>query len=317
VQEFIQHIINGVYLGGTYALIALGYTMVYGVLRLINFAHGDVFMVGAYAGFFASVVVGVSGAASWWGVILVFLIGMTLCAGMGMLIERVAYRPLRGAPRLASLITAIGISLLLEYGGQSPPLFKYGKAQFPFGPTPQSFPELVSRSNLFPPSAGLSFTWVQLLTVLTTLALMAGLELVVTRTRIGKAMRATSVDRDAACLMGVNVDRVILFTFALGSALAAAAGIMFAMDKGQIDPLIGLLIGLKAFVAAVLGGIGNIPGAMAGGFLLGLLEEMVAGYGRFIGFPSTARDAVAFGILILILLVRPAGLFGRSVPEKV
>lgn len=316
MQELLQHAVNGLYLGGTYALIALGYTMVYGVLRLINFAHGDIFMVGAYAGLFAAVSLGASGG-TWWGVAVVFVVSMAVCALLGMLIERSAYRPLRNAPRLTSLITAIGISLLLEYGGQVQPILRAGSVEVPFGPNPRAFPETVSRSNIFGNSSGISLTWVQLLTVITTLVLMGALELVVRRTRIGKAMRATSVDREAASLMGINVDRVILFTFALGSALAAAAGVMFAMDKGQVDPLMGLMIGLKAFVAAVIGGIGNIPGAMVGGFTLGLVEELAAGYGRYIGFPSTARDAVAFVILILILLVRPAGLFGRAVPEKV
>ncbi len=316
MQEFLQHVINGLYLGGTYALIALGYTMVYGVLRLINFAHGDVFMVGAYAGLFTAASLGPAHAGTWWGVLVIFVVGMGSCALMGMLIERVAYRPLRRAPRLTSLITAIGISLLLEFGGQLDPAFRAGSVEVPFGATPRSFPETVSRANVFH-GGHISFTWVQLLTVATTLLLMAGLELIVRKTRVGKAMRATSVDREAASLMGINVDRVILFTFALGSALAAAGGIMFAMDKGQVDPLMGLMIGLKAFVAAVIGGIGNIPGAMAGGFVLGLVEEMAAGYGRFVHFPSTARDAVAFAILIVILLVRPAGLLGRAVPEKV
>lgn len=306
MEQFIQQLINGSHLGATYALIALGYTMVYGVLKLINFAHGDVFMLGAYAGLFAVSGLGLAKQSSWATVILVLLAAMVACALAGMLIERLAYRRLRSAPRLNTLITAIGVSLLLEYGGQRV-----------FGAQTQSFP-----TGILPPAnlalgGTIRLSTVQILTFVVTLVLMVGLELIVRRTRVGKAMRAVSVDREAALLMGIPTDRIILFTFALGSALAAAAGVLYTLDKGKLDPLMGLYVGLKAFVAAVLGGIGSLPGAVVGGFVLGLTETLVAGYGSMIKLDSTWRDAVAFGILVLILIVRPAGLMGSTVREKV
>ncbi|MBI3911116.1 MAG: branched-chain amino acid ABC transporter permease [Armatimonadetes bacterium] len=302
-MEFVQHLINGLYLGGTYALIALGYTMVYGVLRLINFAHGDVVMVGAYVALFAAAGLHAPAPAPWYQTLLIFLLAMAACALLGMLIERVAYRPLRQAPRLAALITAIGVSVLLENGGQLP---------WVFGSQPRSVPELVPRVNILPTAWGLSVTPIELVTIGVTLALMVALQMLVQRTRIGKAMRACSMDREAAYLMGIPVNRVILVTFALGSALAAAAGMLIAVKTGQAHAFMGLMLGLKAFVAAVVGGIGSIPGAMVGGFSLGMIEEMVAGYGF-----SSWRDAIAFVLLILILLVRPTGIMGRAVPEKV
>lgn len=316
MQQLLQQLINGTHLGATYALIALGYTMVYGVLRLINFAHGDVFMLGAYAGLFAATGLGVATHAGWGTVLLVIAIAMAVAALVGMAIERFAYRKLRNAPRLNTLITAIGVSLLLEYGGQLPPAVKVGAVEVPFGPETRAFPTAIL------PNVGLSLgsiqiSSVQVLTFVVAVALMVILEFIVRKTRVGKAMRAVSVDREAAALMGIPTDRIILFTFALGSALAAAAGVLYALDKPKVDPLMGLYIGLKAFVAAVLGGIGSIPGALVGGFVLGLTETLVAGYGAGIGLDSTWRDAVAFGILILILVVRPSGIMGSTAREKV
>jgi branched-chain amino acid transport system permease protein len=308
VQQFLQQLINGLHLGATYALIALGYTMVYGVLRLINFAHGDVFMLGAYAGLFAAVGFGVAHAPGWGNVILVILTSMAACALVGMTIERFAYRRLRNSPRLTALITAIGVSLLLEYGGQLP---------WVFGAEPRAFPTGIVPAVQIRIGAGLHLSAVQILTFAATLVLMVALEFIVRRTRAGKAMRAVSADREAASLMGIPTDRIILYTFALGSALAAAAGVLYALDKPKIDPFMGLYVGLKAFVAAVLGGIGSIPGAVLGGFVLGLTETFVGGYGYLVHVESTWRNAVAFGILILILVVRPAGILGQAAGEKV
>ena len=298
MSEFVQHLVDGISLGTIYALIALGYTMVYGVLKLINFAHSDVVMVGAFIGYYVSLIKGVK--QSPWAVFVVFPAAMIGCALAGFVIERLAYRPLRQQPRITSLITAIGISLLLENGGQ---LF--------LSPDPRSFPELIANHDLFT-VAEVPVMFMQVLSFAVAVALMLGLQFVVFRTRFGTAMRAVSFDPGTASLMGVNVDRVISGTFMLGSALAAAAGLLFALTYERIEPMMGLIPGLKAFVAAVLGGIGNVPGAMAGGLILGLAEEFVAGY-----LSSSYRDAVAFGILIVILLVRPAGLFGRDVAEKV
>jgi branched-chain amino acid transport system permease protein len=273
---------------------------VYGVLKLINFAHGEVYMVGAMVGYYAAHALGFAAQPSLAGLVAVLLISMTACGLLGATIERVAYRPLRSAPRLASLITAIGISLLLQNGGQ-----------LLFGADPKFFPSLVTARELAR-TGQLAVSNIQLVVFGTALVLMAGLEVVVMRTRFGRAMRAVSVDAQAAALMGVPVDRVIAGTFVLGSALAAAAGILVGLSNPKIDPLMGLLPGLKAFVAAVLGGIGSIPGAMVGGLLLGVVETMVSAY-----LSSTYRDAIAFVILIAILLYRPTGLFGTGQVEKV
>ena len=316
MQQFLQQLVNGTHLGATYALIALGYTMVYGVLRLINFAHGDIFMLGAYAGLFAATGLGLATHASWGSVLLVILIAMVVAALAGMATERFAYRKLRSALRLNALITAIGVSLLLEYGGQLPPMLHAGAVEVPFGTQIRAFPgSILPRADL--PLGSITISSVQLLTFVVAFALMIVLELIVRRTRVGKAMRAVSSDREAAALMGIPTDRIISFTFALGSALAAAGGVLYALDKTYIDPLMGLYIGLKAFVAAVLGGIGSIPGALIGGFVLGLTETLVTGYGAGIGLNSTWRDAVAFGILILILVVKPSGIMGSAAREKV
>jgi len=299
MDEFLQQVINGVSLGAIYALIALGYTMVYGVLRLINFAHGDVYMLGAFAGFYLANAMNLDAHPSVMWAVLVTIGSMAICAGIGILIERFAYRPVRHHSRLTSLITAIGVSLLLEYGGQ-----------VVFGATPRFFPQMI-RSKTYS-IGGVQITNQSLLIIALAIAVMFGLQFIVHRTRIGKAMRATSYNLSVAKLMGINTDFVIAFTFALGSALAAAGGVMVALSIPRIDPLMGLMTGLKAFVAAVLGGIGNIPGAMIGGLLIGLMETWLSATAY-----STYRDAVAFGVLILILLVRPAGIMGTATTEKV
>ncbi|ODS53150.1 MAG: ABC transporter permease [Acidobacteria bacterium SCN 69-37] len=299
METLLQQIINGLSLGAIYALIALGYTMVYGVLRLINFAHGDVYMLGAFAGYFLANALGLDGHPSVFWAILVTIGAMAICAAIGVVIERFAYKPVRHHPRLTALITAIGVSLLLEYGGQ-----------VVFGATPRFFPQMIeSRTYAL---GGVQITNQNLLIIVVAVIVMFGLEYIVHRTRIGKAMRATSYNLSVAKLMGINTDRVIAFTFALGSALAAAGGVLVALAIPRIDPLMGLMTGLKAFVAAVLGGIGSIPGAMVGGVLIGLMETGLSATAY-----STYRDAVAFGVLILILIVRPSGIFGSSVVEKV
>ena len=299
MDTFFQQLINGLSLGAIYALIALGYTMVYGVLRLINFAHGDVYMLGAFAGYFLANALNMDANPSVIGAIGVTIGAMAICAAVGILIERLAYRPVRHHSRLTSLITAIGVSLLLEYGGQ-----------VVFGATPRFFPQMI-RSETYS-VGGVQITNQNLLIIVVSLVVMFALQYIVHQTKIGKAMRATSFNLPVARLMGINTDFVIAFTFALGSALAAAAGVMVALAIPRIDPLMGLMTGLKAFVAAVLGGIGNIPGAMLGGLLIGLMETWIAATSF-----STYRDAMAFAVLILILLFRPAGILGTSVTEKV
>ena len=307
MATFLQQLVNGVAWGSIYALIALGYTMVYGVLRMINFAHGDVVMVGAMLGLSLIAVVaplfGVSdvSAGSLPTFLVVITLSMVVCALAGMLIELAAYRPLRRAPRLNVLITAIGVSFLLEYGGQAV-----------LGANPRFFPRLVGSGSITLFGGGLVISVIDIITVTVALLLMAFLQWIVFRTRLGTAMRAVAWNHDAARLMGINVNSIVSFTFALGSALAAAAGVLLAVKVQKVEPLMGLMPGLKAFVAAVLGGIGNIPGAVAGGLVLGITEAMVIGYGD-----STYKDATAFVVLIIILLVRPAGLFGRATIEKV
>jgi branched-chain amino acid transport system permease protein len=293
VSEFLHQLLNGLSLGAIYALIALGYTMVYGVLRFINFAHSDVFMVGAFIGYYMGKLVP---AGTVWGGLGVAMIG---CAILGMTIERLAYRRLRSAPTLNVLITAIGVSLLLEYTGQ---VF--------FGAAPRNFPSIFPVRNF--EVGGVIVGSNQLIVIAVSIVLMIVLQLIVYRTKIGTAMRAVSLNPKAAVLMGVNIDVVISFTFGLGSALAAAGGILYALNYPSIDPLMGVMPGLKAFVAAILGGIGNIPGAALGGLILGTVETFVSGSQW-----STYKDAIAFAILIIILLFRPAGLLGRFTVEKV
>ena len=302
MQEFFQQLANGIAWGSIYALIALGYTMVYGTLRLINFAHGDVYMVGAFAAYFLARALGVGTVlhASPLMAALVLLGSMAVCAGLGILIEFFAYRPVRKSSRLTALITAIGVSLLLENAGI-----------LIFGPDPKFFPQVIAPKTI-QLAQGVLVTNHQIMVVLVSLVLMVTLTLFIQRTRTGKAMRAVAFNRDAASLMGIPVDRIITITFAIGSALAAAAGFLVGLTNPKIEPLMGIMPGIKAFVAAVLGGIGSIPGAMIGGLLMGISEYMVVGY-----LSSTYRDAIAFVILIVVLLLRPAGLLGRNVTEKV
>ena len=322
MSTFLQQLINGISLGAIYSLIALGYTMVYGVLKLINFAHGDVYMVGAFMGYYIANGLGVRGAQmlglgadsvvargllgggalqpSLITALVVMLLAMAICAAIGVIIERLAYRPVRKYSRLTALITAIGVSLLLENGGQ-----------VVFGAEPKFFPELFRKRN-FDLIQGASINSADVVVLIIAFVLMIALQLIVYRTKTGRAMRAVSFNLQSAKLMGINTDRIIMFTFALGSALAAAAGVLVAIRIPRIDPLMGIIVGLKAFVAAVLGGIGNIPGAMLGGLLIGITETMVVGY-----LSPTYKDAVAFAILILILLFRPSGLLGTVAQEKV
>jgi branched-chain amino acid transport system permease protein len=303
MTEFFQQLINGLALGAIYALIALGYTMVYGVLRFINFAHGDVFMLGAFAGYYLSPVVNqLLPAQSYVGGLFVLVLAMAVCALIGIVIEFLAYRPLRRRPKLTVLITAIGVSLLIEYTCQNDHVF---------GAAPHAFPKLIPDTiwNF----AGLVLDANQVIVFATTLLLLVALRFIVQKTKLGMAMRAVSFNAPAAALMGVNINSVISFTFGLGSALAGAGGILFAMNYASIDPLMGVQVGLKAFVAAVLGGIGNLTGAALGGFIIGLLETFAGG----IPVLSNYRDGIAFAILILILLFKPAGLLGKTQIEKV
>ncbi len=289
--EFFQQLINGLALGSVYALIALGYSMVYGIIRLINFAHGDIIMVGAYAAF-------LSYSYFHFGFLPSLLFAMLVCSLTGVIIERLAYKPLRQAPRIAALITAIGVSLLLENG-----------FAFIFGPQQRSFPEFLKSQEFS--LGGVVIGSDQLIVFFLSLFLMILLEWIVKHTSTGRAMRAVSFDREAAQLMGVDVDRTISATFALGSALAAAAGVLLGVYYKQFDPFMGFTPGLKAFIAAVLGGIGVIPGALVGGFVMGLSEVLAVAAGY-----STYKDGVAFILLILILLIRPRGILGEKEIEK-
>ena len=291
-EQLVQQLINGVSLGSIYALIALGYTMVYGIIKLINFAHGDIYMMGAYAGFFATAMLKLP-------FIPALILSMVIAGILGMVIERLAYRPLRHAPKIAVLITAIGVSLLLEYGGM-----------LLFTPQPRTFPNVFQATTYHIGPFVVNSQQIIILAV--SVALMLALTYVVQKTKIGKAMRAVSFDTEAALLMGIDVNKIISATFGIGSALAGAAGILVGVYYNSIDPLMGIMPGLKAFVAAVLGGIGIIPGAMAGGVILGVIEALVSGF-----ISSTFRDAAAFAILIIILLFKPSGLFGKNTREKV
>ena len=291
-MEWIQQLINGISLGSIYALIALGYTMVYGIIKLINFAHGDVFMVGSFIGFYSITVFGL-------GFFPALIISMAACALFGVIIERIAYKRLRNATRIAALITAIGVSLLIEYG-----------VIYIRGAQPEAYPDVFSNRSFEFLGAQISIQSILILSV--SVVLMILLQFIVHKTKTGKAMRAVSHDTEAAKLMGINVDNTISATFAIGSALAGAAGVIFGVYYTKIDPLMGVIPGVKAFVAAVLGGIGIIPGAMVGGLVLGVVETVVSA----LGF-SLWRDAAAFVILILILIFRPSGIFGKNTREKV
>ncbi len=301
MTDLVQHLINGLSIGAVYALIALGYTMVYGVLQLINFAHSEVFMLGAFAGFYAHKLLPKFAAEP--RLLALLAVAMVVCAALGFFIERLAYRPLRNKPRLNSLITAIGVSMFIQAVGQLP---------WALGASPQTYPPLLSGGNLLGDAATISLTVKQVVTLVSAVILMVGLHRLVFHTKLGSAMRAVSFDGRIAALMGINQDFIISFTFMLGSALAAAAGILYAINYARIDPTMGLMLGLKAFVAAVTGGIGNIKGAMLGGLLIGLTEEFVAGY-----MTSSYRDAVVFSLLIAVLVFKPSGLLGRTVAEKV
>ncbi len=306
MAQLLQHLINGLAAGTIYALVALGYTMVYGVLKLINFAHGDVMMVGVYMGYATAFALGRQTQKTFLGVVLIFLVAMAGCALLGFLIERFAYRPLREKPRLTALITAIGISFALSYGFQLDIGFLPGAA-------PRAFPEIITPTEwlIIGDRDVVVWNW-QVMSLLIAVGLMVGLQYLVFRTRFGMAMRAVSFDHRVAALMGIPTDRIIAVTFMIGSSLAAGAGLLYAIKDTSVSPLMGMYVGLKAFVAAVIGGIGNVPGAVVGALLLGMVEEFVVGYAA-----STWRDAVAFGILILVLLVKPGGLFGRVAAEKV
>lgn len=292
MQLFVQQLVNGIALGSIYALIALGYTMVYGTIRLINFAHGDIYMVGAFVGFY---LINGLGLNVWLSLVL----AAAICALLGVVIERVAYKPLRKSTRVAALITAIGVSYLL----QNTMIFFYGAEV-------KAFPSPIKNKvyELF----GIVINNKQLLILFLTVTLMIGLQFIVKRTKMGKAMRAVAVDEEAAQLMGIDVDRVISFTFVLGSSLAGIAGVLVGIYYNSISATMGTTPGLKAFVAAVVGGIGSIPGAMVGGYLIGILETVVSFMGG-----SMYKDAAVYALLIVILLVLPAGLFGKNVKEKV
>ena len=305
MSELLQQIVNGLSLGSIYALIALGYTMVYGILKLINFAHGEVFMMGAYAGYYSATWLGVQGyEASGTSFPLLFALAvlafaMLASALLGVSIEALAYRPVRSAPRLTPLITAIGVSLFLQ-----------NAAMLVFTPNPRRYPAILSEVRF--EVGGVILTNIKVAIFIVAMLLMVGLYVLVHRTWTGRAMRALSMNIDAARLMGIDVDKTIRATFAIGSSLAAAGGILYGLDQIMINPLMGVLTGLKAFVAAVLGGIGNIPGALIGGILIGLAEQLTAGY-----LSPDYRDAITFVILILVLQLKPEGIFGVVRQEKV
>jgi branched-chain amino acid transport system permease protein len=308
VTKFFQTLMDGVAVGSLYALIALGYTMVYGTLQFINFAHSDIFVLGAWISYTIAVGLGYALAGTQpplYAGILILFAAMAFCGAAGFTVERLAYRPLRKAPRLNVLITAIGVSLFLQNVGQ---------LKWLFGTQPQRMPSLIE-DTILARFAGVQIHLVDVIGVVTALALMLVLDWLIFRTRLGRAMRAVSHDTNVAALMGINVDAVISFTFVLGSSLAAAAGFLYAMKyPGLNQPAHAtrVLLGLKAFVAAVIGGIGNIRGAMLGGILIGFIELFGAAY-----LSPHLRDIYVFSILILVLLVRPSGILGKTVAEKV
>ncbi len=304
VDTFLKQLVNGLSLGGIYALIALGYTMVYGIVKLINFAHGDIMMVGAYTGYFVLRALG----ATPFGFCCALLAAMLVCSLLSLVIERLAYRPLRSAPRLNSLITAIAVELILQNLMRVLPFV---------GPNSRIFPTLPSKTHSFGVSAAfpdgiVSVSNIQFIVIISSVILMVLLTFLINYTKTGKAMRAVSYDMGAASLMGINVNRTIAITFVIGSILAGAGGVLYATAYALIEPTMGYIPGIKAFVAAVLGGIGSVPGAMLGGVLLGVVETMVKAY-----VSSSYADAIAYGILILMLLVKPSGLLGKKRMVKV
>lgn len=293
----MQIIVNGLILGSVYALIALGYTMVYGIIKLINFAHGDVYMMGAFMGYYFI-------NSLHMNFFIALVLSMIGCSILGVVIEFLAYRPLRKSSKVAALITAIGVSFLLE----NVMIYFVGSAS-------RQFPTAIAVKKYT--LGSITITNVQFMILITAIILMVLLQLIVKKTKMGKAMRAVSVEADAARLMGINVDRTISFTFALGSALAGAAGILIGLYYGSIDPLMGMAPGLKAFVAAVLGGIGIIPGAALGGIVIGLLETLAQSLPGKLSWVAGYKDAVVYAVLIIILLIRPAGILGKNLKEKV
>ena len=293
-MAILQHLINGISIGSVYAIIALGYTMVYGIAKMLNFAHGDVIMVGAYISFCVTNYLGLP-------VIVSIVAAVFVCTLLGILIEGLAYKPLRGTPSLAVLITAIGVSYFLQNG-----------AQLIWGSAPKNFTSIVKMAPIVLADGRLVITGEVIVTVLASVLVMVGLTLFTGKTRTGKAMRAVSEDRAAAQLMGINVNQTISTTFAIGSALAAIAGVLLCSTVPTLQPTTGSMPGIRAFTAAVFGGIGSIPGAMLGGVLLGIIEAMSKAY-----ISTQFSDAIVFGVLIIILLVKPAGLLGKQIQEKV
>lgn len=298
VETFIQQLINGLTLGSVYALIALGYTMVYGIIKLLNFAHGDIFMVGSFISHYLILSFNMN-------IFLAFIFTMVFTAVVGMIVDQIAYKPLRNAPRISALITAIGVSYLLRNG-----MIVIAGAET--RAYLQIFDEVPAFLTYTLKIGNISIKSMQIILLVTTILLMVGLQFIVQKTKMGKAMRAVSVDPEAAQLMGINTNTVIAFTFMLGSALAGASGLLVGIYYNSISPMLGAGYGTKAFVAAVIGGIGLIPGAVLGGYLLGMTEVMITAYGN-----SMIRDAVVYIILIVILLIRPSGLLGNSQSEKV
>ncbi len=289
---FLSQVLNGLQLGSIYALVALGYTMVYGIILLLNFAHGDIIMVGAYVSWLVMAQLGLNP-------IVAIILSVAACTLMGVLIDKVAYAPLRNAPRLSILITAIGVSYFLENG-----------AQLVFGADPKVVPAFTDVSTI--KLGGIALSFPAVVTVLVTVVATVALTLLVQKSKLGKAMRAVSEDMGAARLMGINVNSTISFTFAVGSALAGIGAVLYAMAYTQASPTMGMMLGTKAFVAAVLGGIGSIPGAVVGGLIVGFAEMIVTWFGL-----SVWKDAVVFLLLIVVLIVKPTGIFGKTMSEKV
>lgn len=294
MEQLFQQLINGISVGSIYALIALGYTMVYGIINLINFAHGDIYMMGAYVGFALTTFLHLGFFPS-------LIISMVVCSILGVVIEKVAYKPIRNSTRIAALITAISVSLFLEY-----------VMVYFVSPDTRPFPNVLSEKNITFFNGKVVMDAKNIYIIVITITLMILLQYIVHKTKAGKAMRAVSLDREAAQLMGINVNKTISYTFAMGSALAGAAGVLVGIYYNSINPLMGVAPGIKAFVAAVIGGIGIIPGAVIGGFSLGMIETIVSAFGG-----SMFKDAVAFAILIIILLIKPNGLLGKKIQEKV
>lgn len=293
-MEFLVYLINGISLGSIYAIIALGYTMVYGIARMLNFAHGDIIMIGGYVAFLTFTSLNLS-------TILSIVLSVVVCAILGVTIERLAYKPLRQASSLSVLITAIGVSYFLK-----------NSAQLIFGAENKMFPNMLPKGNVVLFAGKLTISYLTIITILTCLIVMACLTLFVQKTKIGKAMRACSEDKGAASLMGINVNKTISLTFAIGSGLAAIASVLLCVTYPSLSPSLGSMPGIKAFTAAVFGGIGSIPGAFVGGLLLGIIENLTKAY-----ISTQLSDAIVFGVLIVVLLIRPTGLLGKKRREKV